>query len=273
MAPVGQWKGRPLRQSGLCCRVTCPHRPTVYRTRKTCFTLISRYIVIMTLIRFSFRSSRDVHSPEASRPSNPPRSAESKANKRPRLPVSIKSTVELRARARYARQEKLMRSDGAARSSASAARVPRSAQSPHQQRRQPQTASLDRRYTNSTEVLASKSEDAGSGSAVAGPSGAACERGDDNSREDSNSSSRRRPLPGSASSSALVGRSQRFTDRARTADDRAYRSSCCGRAAAAVAVSSCRSDRRRASFDNSSQLIRRRCPRCRDKGTPNQQFT
>lgn len=211
------------------------------------------------------RSNRDAQTPEATRAVNQvARSAESKANKRPRLPVSIKSTVELRARARYARQEKLMRSDGAIRSCASVARIPRSAQSPHQARHHAQTASLDRRYTNSTEVLASKSEE--SGSAVPGPSRPASERGDENSREDSTSSSRRRTLGGSASSSALVGRQQRFVARSRTIEDRACRTSCCGRAAAAVAVSSCRPDRRRASFDNSS-LIRRRCPRCRDKGT------
>ena len=53
-------------------------------------------------------------SASSQRPSNTPRSAEPKANKRPRLPVSIKSSVELRARARYARQEKLMRNDAAA---------------------------------------------------------------------------------------------------------------------------------------------------------------
>jgi len=72
---------------------------------------------------------------------------------RSKLPVAVKSHVELRARARFARQEKLF---GEAKAVASTSRIPRPVKSPHT------TASLDRRYTNSTEVLASassKSED------------------------------------------------------------------------------------------------------------------
>lgn len=189
--------------------------------------------------------------------------SETKAAKRSRLPVVVKSHVELRARARYARQEKLVRDSKAV----STSRIPRAVQSPHHRH---QTASLDRRYTKSTEVLATSNE--GTASAVmTGPSVATAVsveqlEADDSFQQREDSSSTRRKSITSASSR------QRFVQRSRTIEDR-HRSSCCGRMAAAAAAStssSSRGERRRASLDAaspSSQATRRRCQRCRDKGT------
>ena len=110
-----------------------------------------------------YRSHKDVRTCESSRlaasstwtNANGSSSANNVGRKsRSKLPVAVKSHVELRARARFARQEKLF---GEAKAVASTSRIPRPVKSPHT------TASLDRRYTNSTEVLASassnKSED------------------------------------------------------------------------------------------------------------------
>lgn len=174
----------------------------------------------------------------------------------------VKSHVELRARARYARQEKLVRDSKAV----STSRIPRAVQSPHHRH---QTASLDRRYTKSTEVLATSNEGATS-AAVTGPSVATAVsveqlEADDSFQQREDSSSTRRKSISSATSR------QRFVQRSRTIEDR-HRSSCCGRMAAAAAASTwtSRGERRRASLDAtspSSQAVRRRCQRCRDKGT------
>ncbi|KAI9553615.1 hypothetical protein GHT06_021537 [Daphnia sinensis] len=202
----------------------------------------------------SSASARDVRTPERGR------STETKPGKRSRLPVAVKSHVELRARARYARQEKLVRDNKAV----STSRIPRAVQSPHQRH---QTTSLDRRYTKSTEVLASKPEDVTSPTAQKpmAPTATATEQLEEEDsfqqREDS-SSSRRKSLSSNTSR-------QRFVQRSRTIEDR-HRTSCCGRMAAAAASTSSRGERRRASFDAASPSThsRRRCQRCRDKAEP-----
>ncbi|KZS05962.1 putative Phosphoinositide 3-kinase adapter protein 1 [Daphnia magna] len=202
----------------------------------------------------SSASARDVRTPERGR------STETKPGKRSRLPVVVKSHVELRARARYARQEKLVRDNKAV----STSRIPRAVQSPHQRH---QTTSLDRRYTKSTEVLASKPEDVTSPTPQkpTAPTATATEQLEEEDsfqqREDS-SSSRRKSLSSATSR-------QRFVQRSRTIEDR-HRTSCCGRMAAAAASTSSRGERRRASFDAASPSThsRRRCQRCRDKAEP-----
>lgn len=191
--------------------------------------------------------------------------SETKVAKRSRLPVVVKSHVELRARARYARQEKLVRDNKAV----STSRIPRAVQSPHHRH---QTTSLDRRYTKSTEVLTNNEPTPASG--VTGPSvvmtaaaAASIEQleADDSFQQREDSTSTRRKSISSTTTSR-----QRFVQRSRTIEDR-HRSSCCGRMAAAAAAStSSRGERRRASLDAtspSSQATRRRCQRCRDKGS------
>ncbi|XP_057378339.1 uncharacterized protein LOC130700317 isoform X2 [Daphnia carinata] len=203
----------------------------------------------------SSASARDVRTPERGR------STETKPGKRSRLPVAVKSHVELRARARYARQEKLVRDNKAV----STSRIPRAVQSPHHRH---QTASLDRRYTKSTEVLASKPDDVTSPTAQKpmAPTATATEQleAEDSFQQREDSCSTRRKSISSTTSR------QRFVQRSRTIEDR-HRSSCCGRmAAAAASTSSSRSERRRASFDaaSPSSHARRRCQRCRDKAEP-----
>ena len=180
-----------------------------------------------------------------------------KAGKR-RLPVAVKSHVELRARARYARQEKLVRDSKIV----STSRMSRVVQSPHHRH---QTASLDRRYTKSTEVLASKPEEVTltaqqpSVPAVTAPE--QLEEEDSFQREESCPTRRK-------SISSTTSRQRFVVQRSRTIEDR-HRTSCCGRMAAAAASTSSRGERRRASFDavSPSSHTRRRCQRCRDKGS------
>lgn len=163
--------------------------------------------------------------------------------KKSRLPVAVKSQVELRARARYARQSE---SNNKA---ASMSRIPRLAV--HQQ-----TASLDRRYTNSTEVLAD-------------PSGSVTERASSEQQIQKNSpcpsAGIRRRSSGAISSNGLR---RSLVQRSKTIEERSS-NNCCGRMAAAAPSTS--GSRRRSSLDTSSsnlssQLTRRRCQRCRDKG-------
>lgn len=226
-------------------------------------------------------SSRDATTPKREIST----SGESKASKRSRLPVAaVKSHVELRARARYARQEKLVRDSKAV----STSRIPRAVQSIPQHRNQ--TASLDRRYTKSTEVLASKSDQAvdvqleqqqqqSVSSTVSTalpthflvfpapkPQQQQLEKEDSFQQREDTCSTRRKSVSSTTSR-------QRFVQRSRTIEDR-HRTSCCGRMAAAAASStgSSRSERRRASFDAaspSSSYARngRKCQKCRDKGS------
>lgn len=198
---------------------------------------------------------------------------ESKASKRSRLPVAtVKSHVELRARARYARQEKLVRDSKAV----STSRIPRAVQSIPQHRHQ--TASLDRRYTKSTEVLASKTDQAvgvqleqpQQQSVTSTVSTTAAEQQlekEDSFQQREDTCSTRRKSVSSTTSR------QRFVQRSRTIEDR-HRTSCCGRMAAAAASStgSSRNERRRASFDAASPSSSharsgRKCQKCRDKGS------
>lgn len=173
------------------------------------------------------------------------------------MPVAVKSHVELRARARYARQEKSVR-DTKADSTSRMTRV----QSPHHRH---QTASLDRRYTKSTEVLASKPEEVTSTTQQPSIPAVECpeqlEEEDSFQREES-CSTRRKSISSSTSRQRFV------VQRSRTIEDR-HRTSCCGRMAAAAASTSSRGERRRASFDTASPSshTRRRCQRCRDKGS------
>ena len=136
------------------------------------------------------------------------------------------------------------------------------------------SSSLDRRYTNSTEVLASSSasstakpedkegaapdnvtqrQDASAAvaAAAARPTAAAA--------EDPADSRRRRSSGGGSSGSAR----HRLVQRSRTVEDRGR--TCCGRMAVAA-----RAERRRASLDTTrgshSSNVRRRCQRCCDKG-------
>ena len=172
--------------------------------------------------------------------------------------MAVKSHVELRARARYARQEKLVRDSKAV----STSRMSRTVQSPNHRH---QTASLDRRYTKSIEVLASKPEEITSTSqqpslpAVAAPE--QLEEEDSFQREESCPTRRK-------SISSTTSRQRFVVQRSRTIEDR-HRTSCCGRMAAAAASTSSRGERRRASFDaaSPSSNTRRRCQRCRDKGS------
>ena len=227
--------------------------PTVSLPRKFVCRLVSKCHLNLNL---DWRSSRDVRTPERGR------STDMKAAKRSRLPVAVKSHVELRARARYARQEKLVRDNKAV----STSRIPRAVQSPH---RRHQTASLDRRYTKSTEVLASKPDDVTS-TEPSVPAAAVPEQleTEDSFQQKEDSCSTRRKSISSTTSR------QRFVQRSRTIEDR-HRSSCCGRmAAAAASTSSSRGERRRASLDatSPSSHTRRRCQRCRDKGSCLHQF-
>lgn len=166
--------------------------------------------------------------------------------KKSRLPVAVKSQVELRARARYARQSE---SNNKA---ASMSRIPRLAV--HQQ-----TASLDRRYTNSTEVLADPS---GSSSVN---ERASSEQQIQQKNSPCPSAGIRRRSSGAISSNGLR---RSLIQRSKTIEERSS-NNCCGRMAAAAPSSA--GSRRRSSLDTSSnnlsaQLTRRRCQRCRDKG-------
>lgn len=168
--------------------------------------------------------------------------------KKSRLPVAVKSQVELRARARYARQSE---SNNKA---ASMSRIPRLAV--HQQ-----TASLDRRYTNSTEVLAD-------------PSGSSSVTERASSEHQIQQNQKNSPCPSAGirrrSSGAISSNGLRrsLIQRSKTIEERSS-NNCCGRMAAAAPSSA--GSRRRSSLDTSSnnlsaQLTRRRCQRCRDKG-------
>ena len=196
--------------------------------------------------------SRDVRTPEPGRSTNNNVSGEVKV-RRSRLPIAVKSNVELRARARYARQADSGNSNN--HTIASTSRIPRPI---HQQ-----SASLDRRYTNSTEVLTNEHRSASENPPVL-HSSAADQRPE--TAEDHRFPSRDSPcasIGGSRkriSGSSTPSRNHRLIQRSRASEDR-QRTSCCGRMAAAAP-----SSRRRSSLDSTAQPSRRRCQRCRDKG-------